>query len=114
MRVTITARHTEVPGSIKEILESKVDKLEHFGHKLIALHAVFDKEKYNYTVELTLYGKGISLVGKAKNKRDFLTCMEEALMKLKQQLTRRESKMQEKNKRLIRRKKMYAVTKELP
>ena len=102
MRVTITARHTEVPASVKQLLESKIEKLEKVGHKLIKLHAIFDKEKYNYTAELTLYGKGINLVGKAKNSRDFLTCMEEALMKLKEQLRRHESKMVEKARRKVR------------
>jgi ribosomal subunit interface protein len=99
MRITVTARHTEVPRSVKELLENKTEKLEKFGHKLIKLHAIFDKEKYNYTTELTLHAKGILFVGKAKNRRDFLTCMEEAVMKLKEQLRRHESKLVEKRRR---------------
>ncbi len=109
MRITVTARHTEVPSSVKQLLESKIEKLEKFGHKLIKLHAIFDKEKYNYTAELTLFGKGISFVGKAKNRRDFLTCMEEAVMKLKEQLRRHESKMMEKRRRLARRRKSLGL-----
>ena len=95
MRVTITARHIEVSPLLEELLRSKVDKLERFGHKLIALHAIFGQEKYFYTTELTLSAKGVTLVGKAKDRRDILTCMEEALMKLKEQLRRRESRLVE-------------------
>lgn len=92
MQVAITGRHIEIPETLKELLISKVAKLERFGHKLISLHAIFGRERYLYTAELTLSAKGFVLVGKAKEAGDLLTCMEEALMKLKEQLCRRESK----------------------
>src|SRR5262245_4227907 len=104
MRITITARHIEVPKSVIDLLESKTEKLEKFGHNLIKLHAIFDKEKYNYTTELTLFAKGVTFVGKAKDRRDFLICMEDAVMKLKEQLRRHESKVVEKKRRLVRKK----------
>ncbi len=110
MRITVTTRHTEVPASVKRLLENKTEKLERFGHKLIKLHAIFDKEKYNYTTELTLHAKGILFVGKAKNRRDFLTCMEEAVMKLKEQLRRHESKQVEMRRRSLRRGKVRVAT----
>ncbi len=102
MKVTITARHIEVPAAVKEMLDSKLQKLEKFEHKIVAVHAIFDKEKYNYTAELTLFAKGMTLVGKAKDRRDLLTCMEKALMKMKEQLRRHESKMVERRRRLMR------------
>jgi len=92
MRVTITARHIEIPDTLEEMLVAKLEKLERFGHKLIGLHAIFGREHYLYTAELNLSAKGLTLVGKAKDERDLLTCMEAALMKLKEQLRRRESK----------------------
>ncbi len=92
MRITLTARHIEIPETFRELLEGKLQKLERFGHKLIGLHAIFDREKYLYTTELTLSTKGLTLVGKAKHPRDLLTCLEAALMKLEEQLRRHESK----------------------
>jgi len=92
MRITVTARRIELPPWAQDLLRSKVEKLERFGHQLVALHAIFGKERYNYTVEMTLSVKGATLVGKAKASHDLLTCMEEALWKLKEQLRRRESK----------------------
>ena len=95
MKITITARHTEVPALAEQMLRTKVEKLERFGHKLNSLHAIFGREKYLYTVELTLSIKGASLVGKAKHDADLLTCVEEALSKLETQLKRREDKQVE-------------------
>ncbi len=92
MQLTITARQLKVPETLEQMLRTKAEKLEHFGHKLIALHAIFGKEKYLYTTELTLSTKGVRLVGHAKHPHDMLTCMEEALMKLERQLKRREAK----------------------
>ncbi|MBI3615274.1 MAG: ribosome-associated translation inhibitor RaiA [Candidatus Omnitrophica bacterium] len=99
MRVTLTARHVEVPELFRELLMSKLEKLEHFGHEILGLHAIFGRERYFYTAELTLTTKGLTLVGKAKDQRDLLTCMEEALMKLKEQLRRHESKQVENRRR---------------
>ncbi len=100
MRLTITARHTQVPPMLEELLRSKVEKLERFGHKLLSIHAIFGRERYFYTAEITLVAKGLNLVGKAKDRQDMLTCMEEALMKVKEQLHRRESKRVERLRRL--------------
>lgn len=105
MRLTVTARHIELPPLLTELLRSKVEKLDRFGHKLLAVHAIFGRERYYYTTELTLLTKGLTLVGKARNERDLLTCMEEALMKLKEQLRRHESKQLERLRRLARQRK---------
>ena len=92
MQVEITSRHIPLPATAEELLRSKVQKLERFGHQLIRVHAIFDKEKYWYTTELTLSVKGGTLVGKARHPKDLLTCMEDALAKVIQQLKRREAK----------------------
>ncbi len=103
MRITITARHTEIPENFVELLETKLKKLERFGHKLMGVHAILGREKYYYTTELTLSAKGFTLVGKAEDARDLVTCMEEALMRLKTQLTRHEAKRMGKLRRLAQR-----------
>ena len=92
MRVTVTVRHVELPAWVQDLLKTKVGKLERFGHKLLAVHAIFGREKYLYTSELTLSTKGANLVGKAKHETDLLTSMEEAISKLERQLKRREEK----------------------
>lgn len=102
MRITLTARHIEVPDRYKEFLESKLQKIERYGHKLIGLHAILDREKYLYTAELTLFAKGMTLVGKAKHDKDLFTCVEDALHKIKAQLQRHEEKRMEKNRRIAR------------
>ena len=102
MRVTITARHVEVPEIFRELLLSKTEKLEHFGHRILGIHAIFGRERYFYTAELTLTAKGLTLVGKAKERRDLMTCMEQAVTKLKEQLRRDESKQVERRRRAAR------------
>ncbi len=103
MRVRITARHVLVPDSFRKLLTAKLEKLEHFGHPVLGLHAIFGKERYFYTAELTLATRGLTFVGKAKDRRDLLTCAEGALMKLKEQLRRHESKIVENRRRVARR-----------
>jgi len=102
MRLTVTARHIPLPPLLEDLLRSKVDRLERFGHKLLSLHAIFGKERYFYTAELTLSVKGLTLVGKAKDRADILTSMEQALHKLKEQLERHESKRADRLRRLAR------------
>lgn len=92
MKISITARHMEVPAVAEQMLRAKVEKLDRFGHKLISLHAIFGREKYLYTAELTLTAKGARLVSRAKHDSDLLTCIEEVLSKLERQLKRREDK----------------------
>ena len=104
MRVILTGRHIKVPEMLKEMLEAKAEHLERFGHKLQSIHAIFDREKYLYTAELTLSAKGMSLVGKAKHPKDLLTCMEEALSKLEAQLRRRgQKRIEEARRRTVHR-----------
>ena len=103
MRVTVTGRQrVELPPLLQDMLQAKVEKLEKFSHKILGVHAIFGREKYYYTAEVTLSTKGMLLVGKAKDERDLLTCMEQALMKLKEQLRRHESKLVEKRRRALR------------
>ena len=92
MKITVTARHIQVPEMVVQLLWAKAEKLERFGHKLNSLHAIFGREKYLFTAELTLSAKGMNLVGRAKHPTDLLTCMEEALSKLERQLKTREEK----------------------
>ena len=95
MKITVTARKMEVPPLAEEMLRAKVEKLERFGHKLNSVHAIFGREKYLFTAELTLVTKGASLVGRAKHESDLLTCIEEAISKLERQLKRREDKQED-------------------
>ena len=77
---------------LDQLLRTKAEKLERFGHKIVSVHAIFGREKYLYTAELTLSAKGMNLAGRAKHPNDLLTCMEEALSKLERQLKKREEK----------------------
>ena len=99
MKIIVTARKMEVPPLAEQMLRTKVDKLERFGHKITSVHAVFGREKYLFTAELTLATKGAALVGRAKHKSDLLTCIEEAVEKLETQLKRKEDKQEDRLRR---------------
>ena len=103
MKITITARKMEVPPLADQMLRTKADRLERFGHKILSVHAIFGKEKYLFTTELTLATKGANLVSRAKHKSDLLTCIEEAVDKLETQLKRKEDKQLE----LLRRRTLH-------
>ena len=101
MNLIITGRHIEVPDNLKEFLEKKIQKLERFGHNITSVHAILEHEKYLYSVELTLVAKGINAVGKSTGKKDLLTCVEEAVKKLRNQLTRHEAKLVQEPRRRV-------------
>jgi ribosomal subunit interface protein len=101
MRITVTGRHMPVPELAEEMLRAKVERLERVGHKLISLHAIFGREKYLYTVELTLAAKGMSLVARSRDPKDLLTAVEDALVKLQAQLQRREERRMERPRRRV-------------
>ena len=101
MQLTIAARQLKVPETLEQMLRTKAQHLERFGHQLLSLHAVFGKEKYLYTTELTLSTKGVRLVGRAKHPHDMLTCLEQALTKLERQLERREDKRSDEKRRRV-------------
>ena len=103
MKIIVTARKMEVPPLAEQMLRTKADKLERFGHKITSVHAIFGREKYLFTTELTLAAKGASLVSRAKHKSDLLTCIEEAVDKLETQLKRKEDKQVE----LLRRRTLH-------
>lgn len=101
MKLTITGRHLEIPETLEGMLRAKVEHLQRFGHKLNNVHAIFDRQKYLYTVELTLSAKGLALVGRATHKKDLLSCMEEALAKVEAQLKRRDDKRTQEQRRRV-------------
>ncbi|PIQ81810.1 MAG: ribosomal subunit interface protein [Candidatus Omnitrophica bacterium CG11_big_fil_rev_8_21_14_0_20_64_10] len=93
MQITITTRHkTKLPEAVRELAESKILKLDRFGHKIVSTHLIVEVQKYMATAELILYAKGFNLVSKVSRKADLLTVVEEACAKLKTQLSRREAK----------------------
>ena len=98
MKITITARNMEVPPLAQQMLRSKADRLDRFG-KITSVHAIFGKEKYLFTAELTLSAKGIRVVSRAKHKTDLLTCIEEAVTKLETQLDRHDHKLKDEARR---------------
>lgn len=101
MQLKITARHIETSPLLEQMLRAKVGKLDRFGHKLNAVHAIFGKDRHLYTAELTLTAKGLAVVGKASHPKDLLTCMEQALEKVEHQLQRREDKRGEEVRRRV-------------
>src|SRR5262249_40431224 len=54
MHITTTARHLDVDGAVKEFIEKRLAKLEHFTQDIREAHVILSLEKYRYTAEIIL------------------------------------------------------------
>ncbi len=103
MRIEVTARHLVLPETVQEMLHAKLEKLSRLDEKILSVHAIFGKQKYLFTVELTLAGRGLRLVAKGSHAKDLLTAMEQALAKIERQLKKEEKKRTESRRRTAHR-----------
>ncbi len=58
MLIQITARHVEVPRSLKTFIESRVEKLERYLDGITDIHVILSSEKYRQITELNVHSRG--------------------------------------------------------
>ncbi len=88
MQVSITARHCEVPPSLRERAATILDRLGNYGPELVDGYVVFDVEGADQRAELRLrVASGEVLVARGEGP-NHQTALDRAEAKLKRQLER--------------------------
>jgi len=53
MQVNITVRHVEIDNNLKPYMNEKLEKLKKYNNAIEEARAILDKEKFNFTSEIT-------------------------------------------------------------
>ena len=100
MTVQITARHIEVPDSLKEFIESRVTKLEKFIDGITDVHVTLATEKYRQIAEINVHGRGSVYLSATESSEDLRASFTQAIEQIQGQAKKhREKKIGKKRRR---------------
>mgnify|MGYP003578715763 CR=1 FL=1 len=87
MNITTTARHYDLPPSLKDYSEGKVLNLKKYFDHIVTAHIIFSLEKYRQRVEITLHVNGKDFIS-LQESEDMYLSVDRAIGKLEEQLKR--------------------------
>jgi putative sigma-54 modulation protein len=85
METTYTFRNMEATEALRTYASEKLTKLKKYTVKPGNAHIIFNVEKFNHIVEITLVANGIRYVGTHRS-NDMYTSIDSAVDKVKKQL----------------------------
>lgn len=85
METTFTFRNIEASDALKKHTLQKLKRLKKYLVKATTAHVIFNTERFNHIVELTLNANGIQHVSHEKSE-DMYTSIDKAVRKLERQL----------------------------
>ena len=88
MDVTITARHCEIPGNVRERAETRLQTLERLESRATAADVIFDLDHGVSRAEVKLVMKGLTSVAHGSGS-SFREALDAAVDRLTRQLKRR-------------------------
>lgn len=91
MQVGITARHTNLTEALKEYIEDRMQRLEHFVDPPASAHVVLAVEKYRQSAEITLQGNGFTFHGTDETD-DLYTAVDNAVDKVRRQIEKHKTR----------------------
>lgn len=86
MHVNITARHCEIPDTLRTRAESVLDRLGNYGLELVEGAVVFDVEAMSQRAEVRLRAASGDMIVAKDDGPDHRTALDRAEDKLKRQL----------------------------
>lgn len=92
MQISVTGRHLDVTGALKNYVESKFEKLErHFDH-VTDVHVILGVEKINQKAEATVQISGAKLFAEDQHE-DMYAAIDGLIDKLDRQVRRHKEKL---------------------
>lgn len=85
METTFTFRNIEPTETLKTHTLGKLDKLSKYLIKPTKAHVIFNVERFNHLVEVTLNANGVQYISHEKSE-DMYTSIDRAVTKLERQL----------------------------
>jgi putative sigma-54 modulation protein len=101
MQTTITARHFELTSQLKDYVNRKAEKLEHYSHYIMNLEMILTKGSPLEEVEGKVHLKHELVLAKSQSK-DMLLGVSEVVEKLLTQMKRHDQKMRDRKKAVPR------------
>ena len=90
MKITITARHCDIPDDLRERAASLMEKLAKMAHRPQRTEIVFDEDHQRKVVELRMYLPRQQTHLASAEATDFRTALDRAIEKLRPQLDRKD------------------------
>lgn len=98
MNIRVTGKQMKVTEGMREHLQEKLDKLDHYAPRLLESQVVLKKEKYLYVAEITVLAKNLRAYGESKSKENMFTAIDEAYTRVEKQLKRFREKVKDHHK----------------
>ena len=92
MLIQITARHVEVPRSLKTFIESRVEKLERYIDGITDIHVILSSEKYRQIAELNVHSRGNIYLSATEATDDLKMAVTQAIEKIEGQARKQHDK----------------------
>src|SRR3989338_2581259 len=92
METTFTFRNIEASDALKNHAQDKLNKLGKYLVKPTTVHVIFNVEKFNHIVEVTLNANGVQYISHEKEK-DMYASLDLAMAKLERQLKKYKDKL---------------------
>ncbi|MEW5854316.1 MAG: ribosome-associated translation inhibitor RaiA [Myxococcota bacterium] len=92
MQVSVTFRHMEPTGALKEFANEKVQRINKLFHKPAEAHVVLSLEKYMHKADVTVSANGLMMRGEEKSE-DMYQSIDRAIEKIERQLKRYQGKV---------------------
>ncbi|OGQ05300.1 MAG: ribosomal subunit interface protein [Deltaproteobacteria bacterium RIFCSPLOWO2_01_44_7] len=94
METTFTFRNIEASDALKTHTQTKLEKLKKYLIKPTQAHVIFNVERFNHLVEVTLNANGIQYISHEKSE-DMYTSIDKAVAKLERQLRKYKERLKE-------------------
>jgi putative sigma-54 modulation protein len=92
MLIQITARHLDVPESLRSFIESRLEKLERYIDGITDIHVVLSSEKYRHIAELNVHSRGNVYLSATENSEDLKVAVTQAIEKIEGQAKKQHDK----------------------
>jgi len=91
MQATVSGHHVEITDALREIINTKLEKLELHFDQIANIHVILSVEKQRQTAEATIHIAGANLVASATHD-DMYTAIDQLTDKLDRQLIKHKEK----------------------
>jgi len=91
MQATISGHHVEITDALREIIKTKLEKLERHFDQISSINVILSVEKQRQTAEATIHIAGADLAANATHD-DMYTAIDQLTDKLDRQLIKHKEK----------------------
>ena len=98
MDIRFLGKKVTVSEGMREHIREKLLKLDKYAPRLVEAHVVVKKEKYVYTIEVTLLAKNLRAYGEGSSKESVFTATDQACARIEKQLKRFREKQKDHHK----------------